>query len=91
MGEELVTKMRTWMLKALAIVTWTLLVTYVGRFVIGLPSLVNTVILVMGGTYIIFVWMNPSEHEGILKEFEEHEENMRISKKYDDNTQQRQD
>lgn len=91
MGDELVTKMKKWMLKALAFVTWTLLVTYVGRFVIGLPSIVTTLIIVLGNAYIIFVWMNPSEHEGILKEFEEHEENMRISKKYDDNTQQRQD
>jgi hypothetical protein len=59
--------------------------TFVIRYLLGLPSIVSTVVTVLGcGAFLAWINGDLKQHEGVLKEFEEHEERMRISKLYDE-------
>jgi hypothetical protein len=76
---------KKWVFIILFSALWGVLSVFVCRFVFGLPSSVSGVVAGLGGA-LFLVWINGDlkKGEGALKEFEEHEERMRISRLYDE-------
>ena len=78
-------KVKKWILIATFCLLWGALSVFVVRYLFGLPSIVSTLVTVLG-VAMFSVWVNGDLNKGesALKEFEEHEERMRISKLYDE-------
>jgi hypothetical protein len=80
-------KLKKWVFIILFSILFGAISTFILRYVFGLPSIVSSLFVGIGCVAFV-AWINGDlnlkQNEGVLKEFEEHEERMKISKLYDE-------